>query len=205
MNLPKFCALIGFVLCFNSAQAQEMDNSRSMKWLNLLEDDWPDFEREDSKTAANELVLELKNEIRENNEYVGHYNYMLCEMYYYLKEYDSSIVYGRKALETHFTNSVFVYQNLSFSQQKKIDVENTKKSEMEELRSALLMLDTVLNRIDSPKKISVDEYHQIEQSIYKIERITGIKSTGNHDHLGLKEFIQSDYTKWLVWYIERRK
>lgn len=116
MRLPKACLLIAFLFLLSRAHSQ---NDLSLKWLDLLEDDWPDFEREDSKLAANKLITELKSEILKSPQNAGHYNYLLCEINYYLKEYDSSIVYGHKALKTNFSHSRFIYEKLSLCYQHK--------------------------------------------------------------------------------------
>ncbi|MGV3612871.1 MAG: toxin-antitoxin system YwqK family antitoxin [Fluviicola sp.] len=129
MRLPKACLLIAFLFLLSGAHSQ---HDLSLKWLDLLENDWPDFEREDSKQAANKLITELKHEILKSPENAGRCNYLLCEINYYLKEYDSSIFYAHEAIRTNFRDSLFIYQNLSRCYQHKTYSEDSELSEGKE-------------------------------------------------------------------------
>ncbi len=134
MELPKIFVLIGFIFILNSAHSQDKDFS--LKWLGLLENDWPDFERKESKEAAHALILELQNEIRENKGDIGHYNYILCEINYYLNDYDSSIYYGNEALRTHFSDSSLIYKKLLLNYQHK----DFEESEIHQLKDSVKMI-----------------------------------------------------------------
>lgn len=101
---------------FLTGTVQAQTNSFSLRWLNLLENDWPDFEREDSKQAAAKLMDELKDELsKKDQKNAGECNYLLCEMNYYLKEYDSAIIYGKEALRTGFRDIGMVHYKMALS------------------------------------------------------------------------------------------
>ena len=101
---------------FLAGTIQAQTNSFSLRWLDLLENDWPGFEREDSKQAAAKLVDELKDELgKKDQKNAGECNYLLCEINYYQKAYDSSIVYGKEALRTGFRDSGMVHYKMALS------------------------------------------------------------------------------------------